>query len=342
MIVVPEEYVVQKFFQFCGAPKHNRYNKTYQGSCPICREGKSWLKKQRCYYIPKNNNIFCHNCGWSSTPLSWIQQAGRLTFQDIRAELDELDTTTAPVSSTVEIKKPAATLPHDAINLSDQAQVSFYAGEIVVQRALEFIQARRLDHAINRPAAFYVSLTDKVHKNRLIIPFVDAGGKIVHYQTRTILSADEKMRPRYMSKQGSEKTLFNFDHVDAEQDTIYVFEGPLNACFCKNGVAVAGIQDESHRTFTTRQQEQMQMYPFHSHVWVLDSQWIDAAALNKSKILAAAGEKIFIWPEKIGRTYKDFNDLVIAAKLDQVSTKFIDEHTYCGLTAEIRLRAITR
>ena len=340
MIVVPEDYVVQKFYQFCGAPSQNRHNKTFQGSCPICREGKSWLKKRRCYYIPKNNNIFCHNCGWSGSPLNWIMQVGRVSFHEIRDELNNMDQQTLiePVSAKPIIQVDA--LPKDSINLSDCTQLEFYKDNIIVQRALEFIKSRRLDTAANKPNAFYVSLNDKVHSNRLIIPFADTGGRIVHYQTRTILKADEKIRPRYMSKQGSEKTLFNFDKIDANMDNIFVFEGPLNACFCKNGVAVAGIQDNSDKTFTHKQQEQMQRLPFHSHVWVLDSQWIDAAALNKSKLLAANGESIFIWPEKMGKRIKDFNDLAITANIDQISPEFVLSNTYKGVAAEIRLRAM--
>lgn len=265
---------------------------------------------------------------------------GRLSFHDIRNELANMEQTTLVESTSTKPVIQVDTLPKDAINLSDSTQLEYYRDNIIVQRAMEFIKLRRLDVAINKPIAFYVSLTDKVHSNRLIIPFADTGGKIVHYQSRTILKADEKVRPRYMSKQGSEKTLFNFDRVDSNHDTIFVFEGPLNACFCINGVAVAGIQDNSDKTFTSKQQEQMQRMPFHNHVWVLDSQWMDTAAHNKSKLLAAAGESIFIWPEKIGRKIKDFNDLVIMGKLDQVSPDFVLANTYKGVAAEIRLRAM--
>ena len=119
-----------------------------------------------------------------------------------------------------------------------------------------------------------------------------------------------------------------------------LFRSPLNACFCANGVAVAGIQDGSNKTFTDRQQQQINQYPFCDVIWVLDSQWIDQAALSKSKILAAQGEKIFIWPEKLGRKYKDFNDIAIACNINQISTQFVEENTHQGLVAEIRLRAI--
>jgi len=338
---LPDEYIVQKFYENCGAPAHNKYNNTFQGSCAVCREGKSWLKKRRCYYIPKNNNIFCHNCGWSGTPLRWIQEVCRVTIREIEQEIKHMDVfdasaVTQPVQPVIDIP----TLPHDCINLYDAMQVKFHHNELVIQRALEFVHARKLDVAINKPDALYVSLTDKVHRNRLIIPFIDTQNNITHYQSRTILKGDESVRPRYMSKQGSKKTLFNCNNISSDLDTIFVFEGPLNACFCKNGVAVAGIQDDSRNTFTPQQQAQLQQFPFHNIVWVLDSQWLDQAALNKSKILASQGERVFVWPEKFGKRYKDFNDVAIACNLAQISPQFILDNTFQGLSAELRLRSM--
>ena len=74
MISLPEDFVILKFFELGFYPKYNKFNNVYQCSCPICREGQSLGKKRRCYYIPKNDNIFCHNCGWSGKPFRWIKE----------------------------------------------------------------------------------------------------------------------------------------------------------------------------------------------------------------------------------------------------------------------------
>ena len=58
MISLPEDFVILKFFELGYYPKYNKFNNVYQCSCPICRECKSLGKKRRCYYIPKNENIF--------------------------------------------------------------------------------------------------------------------------------------------------------------------------------------------------------------------------------------------------------------------------------------------
>ena len=56
----------------------------------------------------------------------------------------------------------------------------------------------------------------------------------------------------------------------------------------------------------------------HRIVWVLDSQWLDKTACDKTMKLLEAGETVFIWPFDIGHKYKDFNEMVIDQKLDEI------------------------
>ena len=82
------------------------------------------------------------------------------------------------------------------------------------------IKERRLDTAVNRPDNLYVSLVDMVHKNRLVIPFVNENGIIEFYQTRSVLNKDNKTKPKYLGKVQAEKTLFNIDKVTNDHDKV--------------------------------------------------------------------------------------------------------------------------
>lgn len=343
MINAPEEYVVSKFFQYIYQPKFNRYNNTYQGGCCICREGGSLGKKRRCYYIPKNDNIFCHNCGWSSKPLKWIKEVSSKTDADIIEEIkqyvDEDDVVEVSEQEVVKIK--TETLPKDSINLNDTAQVEFYKANPIVSACINLIKSRRLDTAVNKPDSLYISLVDRVHKNRLIIPFINEYKDIEFYQSRTVIPNDSKFRPKYISRIGAEKTLFNIDKISSDFKNVFIFEGPLNAFFTKNSVAVAGITDKGSATFTKRQQQQVDtVLRWYDKIWVLDSQWIDDASLSKSEILLNNGERVFIWPEKFGKKFKDFNDICIACKVDEISHDFIEKNTFEGLEGIFRLANI--
>ena len=221
----------------------------------------------------------------------------------------------------------------------DKTQLLYYSREPVVKLAANTIVNRRLNSAVNRPKALYVSLTDNVHKNRLVIPFYDRSKKCVHYQTRTLLDKDRD-RPKYLSKQNSEKTLFNYDQIDSGADHVFITEGPIVSFFIKNSVAVAGIQERSKQTFTPNQRAQLDRLFLMQTVWVLDSQWLDQASYQKTEILLKAGECVFIWPKDTGRRFKDFNDMCLFFKLDQVSDQYILDNTYCGLKGIVKLKQI--
>jgi hypothetical protein len=327
MLLLPEDYIVEKFYRFVGAPERNRYNNTYQGSCPICREGSSWLRKRRFYFIPNKNLVYCHNCGYKTTPLKWIKDITGLTFEEIK---NELQNSFVDISLNEEEKCKniiSDTLPKDSINLYDKTQTDFYKNNSVLKKAIELVKNRRLDVAINKPKSIYLSLTDKVHKNRLILPFYDENGKIIYYQTRTILENDNLYRPKYISKIGADKTLFNIDKIDSNFEYIFVFEGPINSCFVKNGVAIGGIQENSYQLYTKKQQEQIDKFPFHKKIWILDSQWKDKAAFNKTKKLLELKEAVFLWNSDKGNRYKDFNEMAIVENLNEITSDFILKYT---------------
>lgn len=345
MIAVPREYVVLKFFELGYYPKTNKFNDTYQCSCPICREGKSLGKKRRCYYIPENDNIYCHNCGWSGKPFNWIKEVSGKCDIEIIEEIKTFSSEENVTVSETTINKPsfkASTLPVDCINLSDENQVSYYKSNDIVRICMQAVKSRKLDTAINKPKSLYLSLTDKVHKNRLIIPFKNENNDIEFYQSRTILPSDSKIKPKYLSKIGAEKTLFNIEQISSEYDTVYIFEGPLNAFFTKNSVAVAGIT-EGKQSFTSRQKQQLDsILKFYDKIWVLDSQWIDNASLSKSETLLKQDQKVFIWPEKFGKRFKDFNDIAITCNINEITHNFIQKNTFEGLEGIIKLSEIKK
>ena len=341
-MIIPTDYVILKFYELGYYPKRNKFNDTYQCSCPICKEGSSLGKKRRCYYIPKNDNIFCHNCGWSSKPGKWICEVSGMSNLELIEDIKNYTPETDIVEDTlIKRKVVSETLPADCINLSDSSQVSFYKGNDTLRICNQLIKYRRLDTAINRPTNLYISLKDRVHKNRLIIPFINEKNNIEFYQSRTILSHDTK-KPKYLSKINSEKTLFNINKVEADSEYVFIFEGPINAFFTRNSIAVAGIT-EGKQTFTPRQKEQLDtVLKLHKKVWVLDSQWLDKAALVKTEVLLKQGESVFLWPEKFGKRFKDFNDIAMHCKLDEIKQDFIIKNTCEGLTGILKLAEIKK
>lgn len=333
---LPTDYVVSKFYELGYKVTHNRHTNVYNSCCPICKEGKSWGRKKRCFYIPENDNIFCHNCGSSLKPYNWIRQVSGMSDEELRKDIGNNQISVDVLLEEPKALKRMPSLPDDSINLSDSNQLKFYKGNHIVDTALVYIKSRKLDVAINKPESFYISLKDYTHKNRLVIPFKNTSGKIIFYQSRRLFEWDEK--PNYLSKINADKSIFGIDRVDSALDDVFIFEGPLDACFVRNGVAVAGI-NEGHHRFTPIQLEQLEELKFFNKIWVLDNQWLDKTAREKTKILLEMGECVFIWPEKF-KQFKDFNELCVHCGLDEVKHGFLKANSTCGKGAIVKFKVL--
>lgn len=338
-MTLPEEYSVQKFFQLAGYAKQKHGGRIIEGGCPVCKEGSSWGRKRRLCFILKDGYIYCHNCGWTGDPVKFIKEVEGISYNDILDEVGDYDI--LPVDAIIknESHVPAfdvpSTLPSDCINIFDDNQIEYYMDNGNIMGVRECAIKRKLFVAVNKPKTLWVTITDFTHKNRLIIPFYDINDDIVFYQSRTVF-ANEKL-PKYLSKTGGEKTLFNINNITSDSNYIFIFEGPIDACFCRNGVAVAGIQENSHTSMNRTQQEQLRAFNLWKVIWVLDSQWQDNAAKLKTQKLIDQGHTVFIWPEDYGRQFKDFNDMALGLDINEIPQNFILKNSFAGLKGKLLL-----
>lgn len=339
--VLPREYVVKKFFELGYFAQYNYSADNYSCSCPICHEGDTGIGNiKRCYYLPDRDIIYCHRCGWSSKPRRWIKEVGGMSDEDINREIIEDDYDYLSLDDGVSEFKPEENiiddLPKSPINLSDALQWEYYKDNISVKSVYHYIKSRRLDQAVNKPDKWYTTIKDNLHYGRLIIPYYDENDKIIFYQSRDVTG---KSDIRYLSKNHGIKSVFNYNKIDYNKKNYYIFEGPFDACFVKNGVAVGGINGGTSK-FTGIQDKQLGNILDLDRIWVLDSQYLDEAAREKSEILLNDNEKVFIWPKSIGEQYKDFNEIAIDKKINEIPEKFILDNTFSGLEGLLKLKAI--
>jgi hypothetical protein len=331
---LPLQYIVDKFYQYGGGPKYKRFSNTYEASCPICREGNSWLKKKRLYFVVDENRLFCQNEQRSWSPIEWIKQVSGLTFYEILSEAGEFNESLDSIISrrkTEEKKKVNVnSLPFDSINLFDPLQVKYHKDSQVVIDCLKYIQKRRMDKAINRPRTFYTSLTDQVHKNRLCIPFINKDGKIVFYQTRAIYKADESPA-KYLSKINADKSIFGINNIDVNIDYLFIFEGPIDAMFVKNGIAIGGIE------MTDKQEEELQPFSLQKKIWVMDNPYQDEAGKKKICKLIERGESVFIPPDDF-KQFKDLNELCVSYGTDFIGMGYLVKNSFKGMEALYKLK----
>jgi hypothetical protein len=327
---IPNEYILTKFLGLAGYPES--INGNYRGCCPSCHEGKSWGIKKRLHLLFAEKILHCHNCGQTWNYLSWLQNVAGMSFTEIKTEISELIGEDFTYFTPIVFEEQAAKelhppLPKHSINLSDSNQVSFYRNNRVISNALQVVSSRRLNTAINAPPTFYVSLNDPIHKNRLVIPFRDGNNDIVYYQSRRLLNDDSA---KYLSKVSPRKHVYGLDAINPEIPYIFAFEGPIDAMFVQNGIAVAGL------TITPEQaQDIFNIHPLAEFIWVIDNPQIDKSKEARAKFRELAidrQQRVFCWKDDFSE-HKDLNDFCVTNQLDECPYELIIEHSFIGMKA---------
>ena len=328
------EYLIEVFYTYCKRPFHKKYQNIFNAECPVCKEGKSTGRQRRLYYFPNKNYFYCHNCARSWKPFEWVKEVTHLTVPEILKENNKYIQDIKPNSliQRQEKQKKAPLLqseqdilPDGCVDLTDKAQLDYYKHNSVVQRAYAYCTERRLFNAINKCSKLYASLDDKIHKNRLIIPFFSSDNKVISYQSRALFK-DQK--PRYLTKMG-EKPVFNINNVDAEIPYIFIFEGPIDSMFVKNGVALAALSP------THKQLEQLKGLIGYELIFVFDNDKNNQQTQQRIEKHIKGGSHVFIWPSEISQ-YKDFNEVCCKLNLNEISWKFVVKNSTSGPAALLK------
>lgn len=323
-----QEFLIETFYSYCKRPIHKKYQNVYNAECPVCKEGKSTGRSRRLFYFPAKQYFFCHNCSKSWQPFEWVKEVTTLTVPEIlRRSREKAGDGIAVYKKPVEIKPiVVADLPDDSIDLTDSTQVEFFNNNKFVKLALECIEKRKLLTAVNTCKKFYISLTDRVHKNRLVIPFVN-NNQVVCYQTRALTP---NQTPKYLTKFG-EKELFGLSNIDSSIPYVFVFEGPIDSMFVKNGVALASLSP------TEKQLQQLTNLIGYELIYVLDNDKNNKQTARKLDKFIKEGKRIFTWPKQVQK-FKDFNEICTTLNINEISWKFVVDNSAKGNEAVLKIK----
>ena len=328
-----QEFLIELFYTHCKRPIHKKYQNTFNAECPVCKEGKSAGRSRRLFYFPNKDYFYCHNCCKSWRPMDWVKEVSGLTFPEIvkrnKEKVQGGTTFIKPISAptqTVELPD----LPENSIDLTDPNQVKFFFDDDYVMFAEKYIEQRRLLTAVNSCNKFYISLEDKVHKNRLVIPFFDENKKVVCYQTRSLT---DKEHPRYLTKFG-EKEIFNIANIDSDIPYIFIFEGPIDSMFVRNGVAIASLSP------TEKQLTTLNNLIGYEKIYVFDNDKDNIQTAKRIEKHIKQNKKIFVWPPEF-RKFKDFNEICCKLNINEIPWQFVVKHSAEGAEALIKQKLLS-
>lgn len=342
---IPEQYVSEVFKIYAEGSRQT--GDKYIGGCPICREGKSWGKKHRLMYKPREDIVHCLNCGFTGSGIKFVAEVTGKDYSTILKECRDESSSIDAIWILEERKKQANAskiaqvkyINYDASKTADTSKsfvsetlalpydcVDILNDEFAKKRimkdgnrdsmeAVNYLKSRGLDISTNK-GPLYLSKTDAMHSNRIIIPFYNRNRKLEFFQSRAYREKDKDIR--YISSFGHHKNLYGIERVDFEKPYLFIQEGPLNCFFLKNSVAAGGINTSKRTVLTAKQAKEIALFPKKNIIWILDNPRFDKTAAIKMEILKELGYRVFDWSEIPGldlHKCKDLNEYCAKNKL---------------------------
>ena len=215
--------------------------------CPLCGDSKRRKHKKRAYVYEKDNSLlyYCHNCGASMAFFNFLQMRNPQLYGDYKLEwLNSMGYIKPPKNDDeprfqthVKFDKTLK-LGTKLIDCPDDDCVLKYAKErMIPERFWASLYSCSNMQTIIKQIPRYEN-TKIEPEPSLVIPFFDNERSFSYLSSRSI---DSGSSFRYLVLEIDDKLpkLWGLETVDWSQP-IYVFEGPFDAMWVSNGLALAG------------------------------------------------------------------------------------------------------
>jgi hypothetical protein len=300
--------------------------------CPYCGDSKKRESKSRGYVYRKHNDLFfkCHNCMKGTTFSNFLQFLDPILHKEYVFERFKSGDNHPNhnykkpilVSSTAKNRFQKKVIDYNIglesiLDLPD----GHYAKEYIRSRLIPFEHWNKLFFtsdfkkyikSINEDKSGNLKSKDP----RIVIPFYDQKGVLIAVQGRAL----EDSNARYITIKTKEENpkIYGLERLN-KNTPIWVFEGPIDSLFVKNGLATAGSELSKL------------IKDFPEAIFVFDNEPSNKQIIQNMENVIDSGCKIVIW--KKSNTHKDVNDMVISGiDID----KELSDSVYSGLEAKFR------
>jgi hypothetical protein len=316
-------------------------------SCPICGDSTKNKSKARGFFYQKGNDFFykCHNCGVGHNLYNFLKETSPTLCKEYSMERYRNGET-----GKSNYKKPKG---KDLFKFKDNKpefkKKDKLLNELVCLNdlsnehpAVMFANMRKIPkehwkllYYTDDFTAFATKLdSDNTlygKDERLVIPFFNSHGDVVACQGRALNMSDEhnaRNTVKYITIKGDksiDRLWYGLWRVDPKK-RVYVVEGPIDSLFLKNATALVGagaLKDVPLR------------FENSEITYILDNEPRNKHIVAYVERLIELGKEVCIWPDNIEE--KDINDMAYRISTRKIQ-KMIDENTYSGLEAKLRLQ----
>ena len=302
-------------------------------SCPVCGDSKKNSTKARGYIFLKENlyRYFCHNCGFSSNFSFFLKTVDAALHSQYLRELFIVNKEPEEIEEPKKVTLTA--IPSDIPNTKKIEAPSLFSLENNHDAKLYALR-RRIPEKYLKDLYYVKNFGDWVRNyydsnykggndERIIIPFYSGKKQLVAFQGRS-LSGNTKLRYITIKLKKNAPKIFNFDNVNTGK-TIYVVEGPIDAMFLPNAIAMAGSDVPTTMDSLN-----------HDFVFVADREPRNPEIVKKIANMIERKYKVSLLPESMPG--KDINDYILNGFTTAQIVQMIDRFTFEGLQATFQLK----
>jgi hypothetical protein len=311
--------------------------------CPYCGDSQKNKRKARGFLYTKGQDMFykCHNCPESTNLSNFIK------FIDPGLHLEYLRESFAEKGKEFRDYSAPAQVVEEKPKVREYVEGELKCGTFIsklpeTHYAWVYLKQRGIfsDFLLANDLMFTENMRDFIRENidpnlenvptdpHIVILIRNEKDKIVGCNGRSL--KPENPFSKYIKAKVNEdvKLVYGLERLSTSEK-IYVFEGEFNSMFVDNGIAVGGVNNMlGIETFLGVNKE--------SVVLVIDNDKRNPEVVRSIEKAVDAGYEVVIFPGNI--ECGDVNDLVLEHKLDTDGLqKFLDENTYSGLRAKLKL-----
>ncbi len=315
-------------------------NGVFNCRCPFCGDSQKSKRKRRGYFFYHENTTFfkCHNCGASMNLSGFLTAfspdlASQYKFDKFASKYGKKE---VPQDAKIErfITNTAERLKrsHELLSHCDRLMAldeDHPAREYLDNRKIPRKQQKNLFYV--KDAADFVPRIKGYEKTRIpsggaiLIPFYNEVGALTFCQLRFLYG-----NIRYLTLEVSDgKKIWGLADVDWNKP-VYVVEGPFDAMFIDNSLAVAGVSVLSERKYL---QEKCKA----GYTLVFDKDYQTNREVYDQMVRAIEfGDKVVMFDKHFSG--KDVNDAVLnSGWTSEELMTYLKTHTKSGLSAKLAL-----
>lgn len=315
--------------------KKSRKLTGYNFRCPICLDSKTNKDKKRAWIYYSKSVFHCYNCSAHMSFSDFLKAYFYDHYKDYLKSIGFGRIKENKKEQLEEVKKlqnPLEELDLIRVLALDKSHPAY---KYVNDRLIPFKYKQQLYYTDNYMLWIHNLLgkfdKDKLPKSdkRIVIPHFNKFNKIFCVQGRALYKTDV----RYLTILFDEthENIGGLDTIDKTQN-IYLTEGYFDHCFLDNSLCINSSNVNLDFLLT--------IAPKKRFIFVYDNEYRNRQIVSRIKKVINLGFKVCILPQHIKKYGKDINKMIVNGITKEEIKSFIDENTYCGIAAIVKLNGI--